>query len=477
MEDPQDRKLHELQQRWTQLGETLSRLREDHLCETRTEEKQRLDHRIARLEDERATVERGLDRLEADPVEPRVGGRRAFKARLGDRANPGLLPDAERLARVQPDHNPYVRVGALPADSPVFFGRRRELSEVLGILRRPGNPGCVSLLGERRIGKSSLLSQVHQALAAEQGLVAVHANAQDWGRFDPPAFFRDLHQAIRRVLPDAPQRTVANYADFRNFVADHAARWRFVLIVDEFDDMAANPALDDRFFTNLRALGDDADYAFGFLLASRQPLERLCQQGDIGSSAFWNIFGMPYVLGLLESREAEDLARKPFRQSLGKPLRDLKKVWHWCGHHPAMLQMVMWSLWQAREGGYPLPAADLRDGLGPYYHDLWRRRSQDEWKLLLALVENHEVRDSRTLRELERRGLVRDGRLFSGLFAESIPHWLPDGTTPAEAFATLNEGAEKAGKFFDRMAKAATSLGKLRKAFYDPDEETGEGGS
>jgi AAA+ ATPase superfamily predicted ATPase len=40
----------------------------------------------------------------------------------------------------------------------------------------------VSLLGERRIGKSSLLNQVVQALNAEENMVVIHATAQDWNQ-------------------------------------------------------------------------------------------------------------------------------------------------------------------------------------------------------------------------------------------------------------------------------------------------------
>jgi len=48
-------------------------------------------------------------------------------------------------------------------DSPVFFGRERELVETLAVLRRLDKPGNVSVLGERRFGKSSFLNQVYGA--------------------------------------------------------------------------------------------------------------------------------------------------------------------------------------------------------------------------------------------------------------------------------------------------------------------------
>lgn len=86
-----------------------------------------------------------------------------FKAQLGRSENPGLLNQEGRLALIQPGRNPYVTGTALPGNSPVFFGRVQILHEILSVLRRPNKPGCVSLLGERRIGKSSLLNQIYQA--------------------------------------------------------------------------------------------------------------------------------------------------------------------------------------------------------------------------------------------------------------------------------------------------------------------------
>jgi len=98
-----------------------------------------------------------------------------FKAQLGRADHPGLASQTERLARIVPGRNPYVTGHSLPPDSPVFFGWERELAETLGVLRRPDKPGSVSVLGERRFGKSSFLNQVWQALAAEPDLVCIHA--------------------------------------------------------------------------------------------------------------------------------------------------------------------------------------------------------------------------------------------------------------------------------------------------------------
>lgn len=51
--------------------------------------------------------------------------------------------------------NPYINRNKLPIDSDMFFGRDAEMGEISGLLSS-ANPQCVSIVGERRIGKSSL---------------------------------------------------------------------------------------------------------------------------------------------------------------------------------------------------------------------------------------------------------------------------------------------------------------------------------
>jgi hypothetical protein len=123
-----------------------------------------------------------------------------FKGQLGDANQPELSTPEQRLARLAVGVNPYVTGTSLPGDSTVFFGRAQALGEILGTLRRPERPGCVSVLGERRIGKSSLLNQIYQALAANPGLVSVHATAQNWNHDSQQQFYTRLHACLACAL-------------------------------------------------------------------------------------------------------------------------------------------------------------------------------------------------------------------------------------------------------------------------------------
>src|SRR5919108_5269578 len=134
-----------------------------------------------------------------------------FKAQLGRPDNPGLLPLTERLKSILPGQNPYITGSPLPANSPLFFGHIQILYEILSVLRRPDKPGCVSLVGERHIGKSSLLNQLYQALARERGLVSIRAIAQDWNQSNQKHFYAHLQLAISAATGQAVPSEATDY--------------------------------------------------------------------------------------------------------------------------------------------------------------------------------------------------------------------------------------------------------------------------
>jgi hypothetical protein len=349
-----------------------------------------------------------------------------FTAHIGDSIHKGLLPLNERLKQILPNQNPYVTGTSLPGNSPVFFGREQILHEILSALRKPGKPACISLLGERRIGKSSLLNQVCEALKTENSLISIYGNAQNWSQCTPEEFYRSLYQSICGALSVHPKADVNSFDLFRDVIREQARSFRFVLVMDEFEDMAANKNFGDTFFTSLRHLGERPEYAFGYLLASRRPLHEICHQNDIASSSFWNIFGISHILGLLQEHEAEALIREPMKRSLNGTLKKTESIWDMTGFHPALIQMVMDKYWTAFSGKYRPDKEQIIHGLRPYFHDLWQRRTKEEREILVHLAAGKTVKSNAALQDLKLRGLVCNGKPFSPLFAEIIQEMKPN---------------------------------------------------
>nr|VFK58601.1 MAG: AAA ATPase domain-containing protein [Candidatus Kentron sp. TUN]VFK67480.1 MAG: AAA ATPase domain-containing protein [Candidatus Kentron sp. TUN] len=350
-----------------------------------------------------------------------------FRARLGSKVNSGFLSQTERLTQIETGISPFVTGTELPENSSVFFGRAQIMHDVLSVLRNPNKPGCVSLLGERRMGKSSLLNQIFVALGKEEGLVTILGSTQGWSDYTPAAFFSDLYRTIASVLSTGEPTDlsslspVTDYPGFRDFIRQYTDRYRFILILDEFETMAGDPKFNGTFFANLRHLGSTPQFRFGYLLASRRPLSELRQQDKgLDSSSFWNIFGIPHVVSVLHPKDMRELIREPWQRSLqGTPLwpEAMEKLEELVGAYPALLQMVLDRMWTACAGGYELDPDEVRRGLWGYFDGLWRHRSEEEKDLLLKIVDAGLVPDNKLLWDLRSRGLItKDGRLFSKFF-------------------------------------------------------------
>nr|VFK59733.1 MAG: AAA ATPase domain-containing protein [Candidatus Kentron sp. TUN]VFK60272.1 MAG: AAA ATPase domain-containing protein [Candidatus Kentron sp. TUN]VFK69723.1 MAG: AAA ATPase domain-containing protein [Candidatus Kentron sp. TUN] len=358
-----------------------------------------------------------------------------FHARLGNQGNPSLLPQYERLTKIEPGRNPFVSGTPLPGNSPAFFGRSEIIREILATLRHPEKPGCVSLLGERRMGKSSLLNQVFWALGNEEGLITILTDPQGWlERYNTVDFFADLHRAIVEVLPDDPDPSPSpiNYSEFGDFIREKVEHYRFVLILDEFETIANNPKFGENFFANLRHLGSTPEFAFGYLLASRRPLSELKEQCPaFESSSFWNIFGLAHMVGLLQPEEAMELITELWQRSLGAPLAEEKiaNIERKVGLHPAFIQMIMEKKWHANQRKHSLDWDETKPRLRKYFEQLWEHRTPEELKILLKIAKNkdnilteEELPENATLSDLRTRGLITpDNRFFSEFFGEFIP--------------------------------------------------------
>ena len=399
-----------------------------------------------------------------------------FKAQLGRADHPGLASQTERLARIVPGRNPYVTGHSLPPDSPVFFGRERELAETLGVLRRPDKPGSVSVLGERRFGKSSFLNQVYQSLAAEPGLVSIHASTQAWQDATPGRFFGELLLAIRRALAEdgsahSAAAEVLDYPGLRDALGGLAGQGlRYVLLLDEFEALAGVPAFDSDFFSNLRALGERPEYRFGYLISSRRPLKELCREHRIDESSFWNIFGFPQYIGLLAEDQARALALGPLGLSLPvPPPPDLDGRWTGVilpltGRHPALIQLVLADLWNAWAEGYEPNWEGITQELRAYLEDLWNsRHRKEEWRVLIQAADGAALAEDHVLRDLRLRGLVTaEGRPLSAEFADLVPGLMPTYLSMADALERINMGGEAANSVLDTVKQWSTALRGLR---------------
>lgn len=211
------------------------------------------------------------------------------------------------------DDNPFFHRGALRRAAD-FYGRTAEIEQILGLLR---NGQSVSLIGPRRIGKSSLLlhlcreeTRIPFGLGAPQALL-VMIDCQELG--GSPA--EEVYETLLIGLLDAAAAANIHLDN----VAQQAGTYRaldralnqvtregvsVVVMLDEFELLAANESLTPYFFARLRGL--TTKYGLAYVTASQRPLFAITADEEILSSPFFNIF-VSLSLGLFSEEEARGL--------------------------------------------------------------------------------------------------------------------------------------------------------------------------
>jgi len=241
---------------------------------------------------------------------------------------------------------------------PLFFGHQRELNQLYDLVQKGQS---VSLVGPRRIGKSSLLLQLthtHTSLStALAGLQTtfIYLSCDVWQDCSADVIYAAFGEALTDTLmPVAvgpavalPNPEMLDYAAFARHLRTVVQRnQRIVFLLDEFDSLSRNRYLDETFFSNLRSLA--SMQAVVFVTASTVSLLDLtyAQQSAL-SSPFFNIF-LPQRLGLLTEDDAVALLITLAAQGdLALTAPQISFLLDLAGPHPYFLQIAGYHFWEA----------------------------------------------------------------------------------------------------------------------------------
>ncbi|WLE98406.1 MAG: AAA family ATPase [Candidatus Electrothrix communis] len=252
---------------------------------------------------------------------------------------------------------PFI-AGPMITDPSRFVGRREELS-LLARRMDGAQPTSVNVIGERRMGKSSLLYHFFQTWEQRVNnptrFVVVYLDLQAKTPPSESAFYQALGRALvkqpaiqrveslRRNLL-APPRSPQDFAALLEQFSDHVLLPVFCL--DEFEVLLKNGGqFTDIFFDRLRGFMNASQLMF--ILSSRRPLDVYAGEHDL-TSAFFNL-GHVVALGEFSEDEAEELVGLPVD---GEPALDPEErqlALDWGGRHPYLLQMagtVLFEAWQ-----------------------------------------------------------------------------------------------------------------------------------
>lgn len=227
-----------------------------------------------------------------------------------------------------------------------FVGREAEVGRIFGALEtaHTGQLQHISIVGPRRIGKSSLLyhlTQVYtQRLRQPDKYHFVYVDLDNARCHSLPGLQHFILQEL-----NLPRSNHISLADFQKTLEGfHEKRGQFiVLCLDEFEHLTKRrEQFPSEVFEAWRSLGSNSCVAF--VTASQTSLGTLIQQGNL-TSTFHNIFrNLP--LGNFTEAEAQTLLARNTDRAFTP--EEKQKLFELTQHHPARLQIAAQLLYEAK---------------------------------------------------------------------------------------------------------------------------------
>ncbi len=346
-----------------------------------------------------------------------------------------------------PTVNPYLNRVAI-RDHSQFFGRRKEVSRIFSRIGA-SRPQSISVVGDRRIGKSSLLQYLltpeiqRQHLARPEEYVFVFFDLQQRRNLSLNGFLEEWLTEIRRVLGDGAPPAAQGSFDGVRAVLEHlrTAHRKLIAVFDEFDIITSNRAFSADFFAFLRSLANN--YEVAYITSSGRDLQELCHTDQIADSPFFNIFTNIY-LRQFNPEETRELIERPSALA-GIPLEGYAdEIRRLGGNFPFYIQIACSNYFeQLQDGALDRHAIEalFDDEVRGHFRYLWEHFSEVEHEVCRAVAEGRSPAKEQThvLEDLKRAGYVIEEpggavRLFSHRFLPVATRPARGGTTPTDEY-------------------------------------------
>lgn len=325
--------------------------------------------------------------------------------------------------------NPYLNRAMIrrPND---FFGRHWELARLTTRIAADP-PQSVQVVGDRRIGKSSLVYHIsHPEVAAHcledsERTVFLFMDFQEERRLSVKGFFDSLFRRLERALEGRYEIDLSpDYEGFRD-VMDGLDREgiKLILLLDEFDRVTRSANFDSTFYGNLRALAGRHNLAY--VISSSRDLEQLCHTQEIADSPFFNIL-TTLRLGPFAREEAVALIREPSRETPFSLEEYTDSILDLAGCLPLFLQIACSACFEILLEYGECVEEEVRtrflEEAQPHFQYYWEHFNAVGRAICNDLACGRDAdRNAPEYGDLVKRGFVRrEGLLFSDLFAEFV---------------------------------------------------------
>jgi len=297
-----------------------------------------------------------------------------------------------------------------------FIGRRALVNKIYARIGA-SRPQSVSIVGDARIGKSSLLwflaheNTRKQFLANPGDYIYLHIPCRELEPATLESFTKRLYEIFRPYAVKTLEKNhlLFDYDYYKHQVESlHRENKKIILFLDDFNLITLNPAFPLEFFSFLRSLANN--YNMAYVTTSYEDLQKLCVSKDIEESPFFNIFTNMSLRGF-ENQELEQFFARicPDERKEDKPYQFY--IVNLAGRFPYPLKIASRIF---RENTSPASAAApdlenrLYEELQDYYQTVWDQLDEDYRSILKNIVSGTAIPNARQylLRDLYRKNLI-----------------------------------------------------------------------
>ncbi len=256
--------------------------------------------------------------------------------------------------------NPFADYGSIVGGDR-FIGRKESLRVVENRVIRPHEPGNLAIIGDYRIGKSSL---VYKAVMERKEKLVVKKQIPIWinlATFDQaPIFYRSLVTRcvdemddlgwISEPIKSAADRALEDELSWgegygriqRFFEKIRQAGFRVLFIIDEFDHASHLFKGDISKFQGLRELSYRPEWRVTFITASRRSLRDIELQTKAGSPL--DLIFYKHYLGMFTEADIQEYYERVSSIGIEITPRLKERVSFYCGGHPYLLEMLGYEI-------------------------------------------------------------------------------------------------------------------------------------
>jgi hypothetical protein len=325
--------------------------------------------------------------------------------------------------------NPFSDYGSIVCGDR-FINRRDSIRAIENRVLRPKEPGNIAIIGDYRIGKSSLV--YHSIMLRKRDLLE-ERRIPIWinlGTFDQPSmFFRSLvtesHDELDSAgflsdeIKSAAERALQGEVSWserygriqRYFEKVRQAGFRILFILDEFDHARHLFNGDISGFQRLRELSYRPEWRVTFITTSRRSLQSIELQTR-AISTLDHTFHKHY-LGMFDVEALEEYFSRLSSVGIDLPRQTKDQLLFYCGGHPYLLEMVGYEVVELfRESGVvdvEQAAKRIEQSIIDHYEHMLGVLSEDKSLNKILQILFGPVIDAKhtDAEELQRYGLIK----------------------------------------------------------------------